>query len=347
MPPLEIVHVVGTAAPPGTAHVRIVESLARGLDPARYRLHCWFLGDDGPLAGDLERLGVTVRTFGWDGARDPGGAARLARALRSQRVDVVHRHSGGRSLPLMVRMMTRAAQVSHVHGTLSETGEQLPLHSARLADQFVATSRAVAAAHPEPCTVIYPSAPVIAIGDGERPGAPVLGVAGRLAPIKGIDDILAAMPALLQRSPDLRLEIAGEGPQQAALAAAAERLGIGSATAFLGWQADLRPLYRRWSVFVQPSRYEGLGLSALEAMGAGLPVVATHVGGVPEVVEDGVSGLLVPPRDPAALAVAVRSLLDDAGRRVEMGKVGKRRVREEFSEARLVAATADVYDRLR
>jgi glycosyltransferase involved in cell wall biosynthesis len=346
MPPqLDIVHIVGTAARPGTAHVRIVSALARGLDPARYRLHCWFLGGDGPLADELERVGVRVRTLAWDGARDPEGTARFARALRSQRVDVVHRHVGGRSPALIVRAMTRARQVSHVHGTLSETSERLQ-HSPRLADQTVATSRAVAAAQPEPCVVIYPSAPVVTLGDGERCDAPVIGVAGRLAPIKGIDDILAAMPVLLERSPGLRLEIAGEGPQQPMLAAAAQKLGVRSAVAFVGWQSDLRPLYARWSAFVQPSRYEGFGMSALEAMGAGLPVVATRVGGVPEVVDDGVSGLLVPPRDPGALAVAVGSLLGDAGRRAEMGEAGKRRVREQFSEARLVAATAAVYDRL-
>ncbi len=344
--PIEIVHVVGTAARTGTAHVRIVEALARGLAPDRYRLHCWFLGEDGPLAGDLARAGVFVRALGWKGVKDPSGMYRFARALRSQRVDIVHKHVGGRSLPLMVRLMTRAKQVSHVHGMVSETGEPLPVHSPRLSDRVIATSRAVATAVSQPSSVIHPSAPVLHLGFDPPRGAPIIGVAGRLAPIKGIHDIIDALPVLAQRCPHVRLEIAGEGPAEASLAALADRLGVRSSVDFLGWQTDLEPMYRRWSVFVQPSQYEGFGMSALEAMGAGLPVVATNVGGVPEVVDDGVTGLLVPPGDPAGLGAAVLSLLEDADRSAQMGEAGRRRVRDEFSEARLVAATAQVYDEL-
>ncbi|MBA2446886.1 MAG: glycosyltransferase family 4 protein [Chloroflexi bacterium] len=344
--PIEIVHVVGTAARTGTAHVRIVEALARGLAPDRYRLHCWFLGEDGPLAGELARAGVHVRALRWNGLKDPSGMYRFARALRSQRVDIVHKHVGGRSLPLMVRMMTRAKQVSHAHGTVSETGEPLPVHSPRLSDRVIATSWAVAAAISKPSSVIHPSAPALDLQIEPRPGAPIIGVAGRLAPIKGIHDIIGAMPVLARRCPSVRLEIAGEGPEEPSLAALADRLGVRSAVDFLGWQTDLEPMYRRWSVFVQPSHYEGFGMSALEAMGAGLPVVATNVGGVPEVVVDGVTGLLVPPGDPAGMGAAVLSLLEDADRRARMAEAGRRRVRDDFSEARLVAATAQVYDEL-
>ena len=337
---------VGTAARPGTAHVRIVNALARGLDARDYRLHCWFLGDDGPLAGELAHAGVEVAVLDWKGARDTAGTARFAWALRRRSFGIVHRHLGGRSVPMMVRMMTDARQIAHVHGVLSESENRLPVHGRRWSDRYIATSRAVAAQLPGRPVVVHPSAPVLAAAPGPPDGPPVVGVAGRLAPIKGIGDLLAALPAILEAHPSLRVEVAGEGPEHAALAAQARELGVEAAVGFLGWQPNLVPCYRRWSLFVQPSRYEGLGISALEAMGAGLPVVATDVGGLPEVVEDEVTGMLVPAAQPGALAAAILGMLDRPDRMRRMGEAGRQRVREKFSEDRLVRAIEQVYEDL-
>ena len=108
------------------------------------------------------------------------------------------------------------------------------------------------------------------------------------------------------------------------------------------WQ-KLADLYRHAGVFVMPSHYETFGISVIEAMAFGLPVVATHVGGLPEVVEDGVTGILVPPKDSKALAEALLQLLRDPDLSARMGQAGRERVRSEFTVDRIVSQTLDVY----
>jgi glycosyltransferase involved in cell wall biosynthesis len=213
-------------------------------------------------------------------------------------------------------------------------------------DGAVATSRAVADAIGAPATLIYPGACAV---DGPRaapPGPPIIGVAGRLASIKGVRYAISALALIRAKHPLVRLEIAGTGPDRAFLQRWAASLGLSSEVSFLGWQPDLSALYLRWSALVQPSLYEGFGLSALEAMAAGLPVVGSRAGGLAEVVHDGVSGILVPARDARSLADAIGSLLDDPERSRRMGEAGRRRVRERFSMERMIDETATLYESL-
>jgi glycosyltransferase involved in cell wall biosynthesis len=113
---------------------------------------------------------------------------------------------------------------------------------------------------------------------------------------------------------------------------------------FLGWRDDVEALLHRWDVFVMPSLEEGFGIAALEAMAAGLPVVATAVGGIPELVKDGETGWLVPPADPQALAGRLRSLLRDSGLRQAMGIAGHSRAQDHFSMDRMVENVSKIYD---
>ncbi|MCI0371713.1 MAG: glycosyltransferase, partial [candidate division NC10 bacterium] len=118
------------------------------------------------------------------------------------------------------------------------------------------------------------------------------------------------------------------------------------AVTFAGEQADVRPWLHRMALYVQPSIAEGMSNSILEAMACGLPVVATRVGGTPEVVEDGVSGLLVPPEDPAAMAKALVTLLRDPPRCAAMGDAGRNRVAREFTETEMIRRTTAFLDAL-
>jgi glycosyltransferase involved in cell wall biosynthesis len=159
-------------------------------------------------------------------------------------------------------------------------------------------------------------------------------------------DLIRAVASLYLEFPTLRLEIAGTGPQREELEREAERLGLTGHLRFLGWQQDLGPIFRSWDIFAMPSLEEGFGMAALEAMAEGLPVVATSVGGLPEVVEDGQTGYLVPPSDVTALSERLRLLiLDPKGRRA-MGAAGRERARNLFSADRMVAEIAAVYDSL-
>jgi glycosyltransferase involved in cell wall biosynthesis len=174
----------------------------------------------------------------------------------------------------------------------------------------------------------------------------VLGVAGRLVPIKGVGCLLRALATLRHPFTHVQLEIAGAGPEEEALRHEAAALGVGDSVTFLGWQRDVWPLVGRWDVFVQPSLDEGFGMAALEAMAAGLPVVGTSVGGLPELIDDGRTGYVVPPSDATALAGRLRELLVDPERRREMGTAGRRRVRERFSAERMAGDIGGIYDQL-
>jgi glycosyltransferase involved in cell wall biosynthesis len=176
------------------------------------------------------------------------------------------------------------------------------------------------------------AAPAVASAE---PAAGYLLVVGRLRIRKGVDVLLAAMPELLRRHPAARLLIAGDGEHRASLERAAAALGLGEAASFLG-RVDggrVRRLLRGAAALVVPSIYEGMPLVVLEAMEAAVPVVASRVSGIPEVVEDGLTGWLVPAEEPAALAVALAAALDDPGEARRRGAAGRQRLRQRFRPA--------------
>ncbi len=158
---------------------------------------------------------------------------------------------------------------------------------------------------------------------GCPPGAPLVGSVGRLTPIKRCQDLIAAVARLGRR--DVVCLLVGDGPEAAALAAAVRRAGIGDRVRFLGWREDIPRIIAALSVFVQPSANEGMGRVIVEAMAAGVPVIATRVGGIPSVLPDGECGLLVEPGDVAGLSGAIGKLLADGALAARMGAAGRRR----------------------
>lgn len=221
-------------------------------------------------------------------------------------------------------------------------------------DAVVATSQAVAHAvmgappRAVPTHIVYPG--VAVPPQRETPSAhqptTVLGTGCRLVPMKGVVYLIRAMALLSPDFPNLRLEIAGDGPLRASLEAEVESLRLRSHVNFLGWQPSLPPLLAGWDIYVQPSLMEPFGIATLEAMAAGLPVVATNAGGLPEFVREGCTGWLVPPEDPAALADRLRHLLLDAPARRAMGEAGRVSAKENFSRKRMAATVAQIYDGL-
>lgn len=166
-----------------------------------------------------------------------------------------------------------------------------------------------------------------------------------LAPHKSQTTLLRAAALLRDRSPRLRIWIAGEGSLRDALLTEHRALHLDDRVRFLGFRDDVTALLRAADLFVLSSYLEGLGTSILDAMAAGLPVVATRVGGIPEVVRDGETGLLVPPRNPEALADAMARVAGDASLRGAMGARGRETVRE-FGADRTAALTRSLYERL-
>ena len=170
----------------------------------------------------------------------------------------------------------------------------------------------------------------------------LVGTVARLNPVKRLDILLQAMMALR----DVHTVIVGDGPERAQLRTVSERSGLADRAHFAGQQRDVRTWLAALDVFVLSSDWEGMSNALLEAMAAGLPVVTTAVGGTPEVVVDGETGLLVPPRDPAALAEAIATFLHNSDRRCIMGRAGTERVRQCFSLERMVQQTQTLYEHL-
>jgi glycosyltransferase involved in cell wall biosynthesis len=154
------------------------------------------------------------------------------------------------------------------------------------------------------------------------------------------------MPGLLVEFPRTRLIIVGEGSERVRLQELVTSLGLDKHVTLAGFRTDVPELLQRMDVYVQPSLHESFGIVLLEAMAAGLPVVASEVEGIPEIVADGETGYLVPVGDSEALANAVRSLLRDTELRRKMGETGRRRVAKEFDIKKTVRSYEQLYEEL-
>jgi rhamnosyl/mannosyltransferase len=289
----------------------------------------------------------------------------MARAIRRARPDVIHLHFPNPMAALACLMSRLEAPIvvtwhSDVVRQRRAAAVFAPLLSLLLrrcaaiivgSTAYVETS-AVLSARRKLCRVIpfgiragafeHPDAPRVA-ELRRRYGDRVVLAVGRLIYYKGFEYLVRAIA-------DVRATalIAGDGPLGDALAAEAARLGVGDQVVFLGRvsEADLKALYHACDVFVLPSveRSEAFGIVQLEAMACGRPVVNTRLdSAVPHVSLDGLTGLTVPPGDPAALAAALRALLDDPARRAAMGAAGRQRVRENFSAELMARRTLEVY----
>lgn len=334
---------------------KLLVEFARHTDRGTFDLRFVVLGTRGSLTADIESSGWPVVELGQPSGLRPGLVARLARLFRRWRPDVVHTHD---DRPLLygtpAAWLARVPRVVHTkhYGRIAQiTARQARLSAlaARLIDRYVCVSRdaaRIAAEQGVPavrlCTVWNGIDVARFDYTGPRPDGPVVAVA-RLSPEKDLATLLRALARAAGVAPTLRLEIAGDGSCLPELRQLVTDLGLSERVAFLGEVRDVPGLLARAALFVLPSLTEGISLTLLEAMSRGLPVVATRVGGNPEVVVEGETGLLVPARDPEALADAVLTLWHDPERGRRMGLAGRRRVEEHFEIRRAVARYEELY----
>jgi glycosyltransferase involved in cell wall biosynthesis len=364
----------------GTRVTHVVEALGRGgLErvvallaahaSTRLSVEVVALCGGGPLAEEMAAAGIPVRILG---LRDyyPGSVLRAARALRAARPDVVHTHGhfAGVAGRLAARLLGVRATVHHLHTcdpTLKPRHRRLERLLARRCAAVLCCSEAVACHAAEKLGVPRPLLQVVPNGIAPPPpgatrdaaqrfldevrGAvvvhgPLIGCVGSLVRHKGQDVLLDALPLLPEAYARSTVCLVGEGPELAALEARAARTAPGRVI-FCGARADVRRLLPAFDVLAVPSRgREGLGLVVLEGMDASLPVVASRVGGLPEVVEDGRTGRLVPEGDAAALARAIASVLGRPDRGAAWGAAGKDRVERDFRAARMAARIESLYE---
>ncbi|HEY7142416.1 MAG TPA: glycosyltransferase family 4 protein [Methylomirabilota bacterium] len=175
------------------------------------------------------------------------------------------------------------------------------------------------------------------------PDATLVGIVARLVHIKAHEVFLGAAARVAREAPGCRFIVIGDGERRAELEVLAARDGLATRAHFLGWRRDLPRIYADLDIVALTSRSEGSPVALIEAMAAGRPVVATRVGGVPDVVDDGVTGRLVPPGDAAAAAGAILELLSDPKRAQTIGQAARERVAPRFSVARLLTDLDELY----
>ena len=370
-----------TAPTPG-GRIRVVEVLATGtsggaqehlyglvsrLDPDRFDVSIVALSP-GSAVRKMQRAGFDVLVI--DEPDDAIAVGALAAYLVDARPDILHNHMYRAEL-----VGTRAAIA------LGEIGHRRPyvvstVHSSRIRseedrdmlrvltphmDQLIAVSTMIEAKleqegrttapirriyngvdlsqydHTEPCCTLPEEY-------GMEPGSQIVGVVARLEPEKGHPTLLEAWPAVLRAVPDAYLLIVGEGSRRAALETLSRQLRIAHRVVFTGRRDDVPSVTAALDVAVLPSYREAQGLSILEALALSRPVVASNVGGIPEMITDGVNGLLVPPHDADALAAAIVRLLTDHPFADTLGRAGHDMVHDRFCIDLMVDAVEAIYE---
>lgn len=318
-----------------------------------------------PFCDRLRETGIAVERIPIHGDIDFGLTARIGRALRRLAPQVVHTHLLHADLYGL-----RAAAAAGVPAVVSSRHNTdrfrrrmwvrlLNARSMRHAHRIIAISHAVAdfLVRVERCdptrVVTIPYGFVMPRLSGERtpvrnrlgylPSDRVVAVIARLTAQKGVDVLIDAFARVRQSHPPARLLIVGDGPDRARLEQLASDVRLDGTVQFAGWIDESFRVLPGCDVVVVPSRWEGFCLAAVEGMASGRPVVASNVDALREVIVDGETGLLVPPDDPAALARAIVSVLDDPDRAAALGAGGRARAERAFPVDRMIESTADVY----
>jgi glycosyltransferase involved in cell wall biosynthesis len=337
---------------------KLLVEFARHADRQRFTLNVVTLGGRGPLADDITACGWPVTALEEPAGLRPGLVFRLARIFRQCGATVVHTHN---TKPVMYgSLAARLARVPVVVHTRHGQRFQASWHTTavfRLATSLV--DRVVCVSHDSErlsASEGLAARRLCTIWNGidvsrfayrvPRAGGPAVMV-GRISPEKDVATLLHAVAQALKEQPAFRLHIAGDGACVPDLKRLAAELGLGEQVVFLGQVRDVPALLAEASLFVLPSLTEGISLTLLEAMARGLPVVTTRVGGNPEIVVEGETGLLVPVQAPTELARAMLSLHNDPERSRRMGLAGRRRVEVHFDVRRMVRDYETLYEQLR
>ncbi len=368
-PPLNVLHIITRLDPGGSSENTLIT--VAGLDRRRYRTSLM----TGPSIGAvvpilITRLGRKMRPL-----NDLLAFGEMYREIRNGRYTIVHTHSSkagilGRwaawlaGVPIIVHtphghvfygyygripsylfiLLERlTARITDKIITLTEQGIQEHVDR-RIAprEKFISIHSGVdltwfTEPHPDPSVTRKHLGLSL---DGQ-----VVGSVGRLEPVKGYDTFLRAAALLRARQPTPHFLLAGEGEEESRLKHLARELRVEDRVLFLGWQKEIPDILSALDLFVLPSRNEGMGRTLVQAMAMGKPIVATRVGGVPEVLGEGEAGLLVPPDDPVQLAQAIEQLLDDTELARKLGEAGKRRA-PAYSAERMVAQIESLYESL-
>lgn len=355
---LRILHLTETAGPGGAEMlmVRLVERLG-----TQYESRVGLI-KDGWLAAEMKKRGVPVLLFANRGSGRVGLIRELVATIRRENIDLIHSHEFlMNTYGAVASILSGVPQLATVHGRnyYGDRARRRGLYRAvsRRAC-FVAVCEATkdylvqrVGVAPRRIRVVHNGVDVGEVGQGEdgRMGSgasqrvPTICTVGRLSRVKNHSDLLLAVCELVKKWQDLELLVVGRGRLESVLKQQVVDLGLSRNVRFMGHLENPKEIWPRVDVFVLPSLSEGMPLSLLEAMAAGVPAVATRVGGVGEAIEDGETGLLVPPGDRHALAEGIMKLLDDRTLARQMGKSAQETVVRRFSLTQMVQTYREIY----
>lgn len=349
---------------------RMACEIAMGLDPDRFER--WFCATRRAptrlLDDELRQAGVRYVSLNRTRRFDLRAWWKLLRLLRKERIDVVHAHLFGSNAAgsVLGRLARVPVVIAHEH---TWSFEGAPLRKVvdrqvvgRLADRIIAVSEAdrrkmieIERIPSDRISVIPNGIPPLRHDDadirqelGIPADAPVVGVVAVVRPQKRLDRLVRAAALLRTEFPSLRVLVAGDGSPAEfhRVRALIEELGVGDVVVMLGERSDVSAILRALDVGVLSSDFEGLPLAVIEYMAAGVPVVATAVGGLPELVDDGETGLLVRDLSPEGLAAAIATLLRDRVLARRLGERGREVQQERFSLAATVENVSRLYEEL-
>ena len=348
-------------------------TLLQGLDQEQFELHLACPGGS-ELSQLAEATGARIWTVDIADGLKPGldrmAVVALRQVIKTIQPDLIHCH--GFKAGLVGRLAAReipAGVIQTVHNYPAwASGNQaarilltaMERWLANSTGQFITVSQALkqetlklAGVAEDKVEVIYNGIEAGAFLNGKKvaarlrlglnPTRLVVGTVARLAPQKGIGVLLEAMPMLIQWHPGLKAILIGDGPEHKELLLKSLKLGISESVIFTGFRPDLPQILPALDVYVQPSLNEGLAISIIEAMAAGLPVVASRTGGIPELVWPGTTGLLAEPGNPRDLAEKINELLTNREKAARMAAQARERVTLEFDRDQMLARTTAVY----
>jgi glycosyltransferase involved in cell wall biosynthesis len=350
---------------------RTIFLIVNGLNRPEYDVEVWCLARGGNIAEELTKSGIPVKILGMNSYHKPLFILTLAQQIRKEHVDILHTHgyfagTFGRLAALFTRV---PVIITHVHSTYYNYKRRnilIERFLAKFTDRIICVSRAVQDFVVEyegipksKTTLIYNAArapesdePYSELQDrraslGFAKDDIVITIIASLTENKGHRILIDAFRHVFERHPEIRLMIVGDGPLRNELKTYVKKMEFTSEILFIGQTTEVFSLLRTADLCVLPSiEREGLGIALIEAMAASLPIVGTNLGGIPEVIEDKMNGLLVAPGDVHGLASAMEMFVRDKGLREQMGKMGRRLYEEKFTVTKMIQNVELLYDEL-
>jgi len=354
----------------GGAEVLVLQ-LAKNLDKKRFIVSVGYSGWS-PLISEFRNVGVAIYYLRPNTKYDISFVMHLTNLIKRKGIDILQTH--GLRLDFLSSVVSKLVKIPVIitrHVAISDHLENnlrkkvysfFDRYSLSYAHRVVTVTRAVAddlisnqGIKPSKVSVIYNGVDLNKFGSnfididaiktelGLKRDYSVVGMVAQLVDFKGYPFFLKAASLVLKNNPKVYFLVVGKGPLQNELKNQAERLGIQNNVVFVGFCKDITKILSIMDIFTLSSLREGLPISMIEAMAAGKPVVATHVGGVPELVRDGVTGFIVLPRDSEALAEKIIELLNNKDKAEKMGTTGRKFVREKFSLERMIQEYESLY----